>query len=117
MLTIVSRRRTFGPVPLDPIFQALASEPRRDIVTLLSRGPVTTPVIGRQFEFSKQALSRHVGLLDAAGLIDRRRQGRVHELSLLPAPLSEAAGWLTHVRRAWEANLDRLDAVLRSTGV
>lgn len=99
---------------LDPVFDALASQPRREIVALLSRGSVTTPEIGRRFAFSKQALSRHVAVLDSAGLIERRVHGRVHELSLVPVALGEAAGWLTHVHRAWETNLDRLDLVLRS---
>jgi DNA-binding transcriptional ArsR family regulator len=99
---------------LDLVFDALASEPRREIVARLSAGPATTPDIGRHFGFTKQALSRHVAVLEGAGLIQRVARGRVHKLSLVPAPLGEVSGWLAEIRRGWEANLDRLDAVLRS---
>ena len=56
---------------LDAVFDALANQPRREIVSRLARGPMTTPELGRLFGFSKQALNRHVGLLDNAGLITR----------------------------------------------
>jgi DNA-binding transcriptional ArsR family regulator len=99
---------------LDLVLDALANGPRREIVARLSRGPMTTPEIGRHFGFTKQALSRHVAVLEGAGLVQRLARGRVHHLSLVPAPLGEVSGWLGEIRRGWEANLDRLDAVLRS---
>jgi DNA-binding transcriptional ArsR family regulator len=98
---------------LGAVFAALANEPRRKIVARLSRGSMTTPAIGRQFRFSKQALSRHVGVLEDAGLVERRSHGRVHELALVPAPLDGVTQWVDEVRRGWNANLDRLDALLR----
>jgi DNA-binding transcriptional ArsR family regulator len=102
-------------VALDQVFDALANQSRREIVARLSRGSVTTPEIGQRFGFSKQALSRHLALLEGAGLIQRLARGRVHELSLVPAPLGEVSGWLAEIRRGWETNLDRLDEVLRSS--
>jgi DNA-binding transcriptional ArsR family regulator len=99
---------------LDLVFDALANEPRREIVTRLAQGAATTPEIGRLFGFSKQALSRHVAVLEQAGLVHRLVRGRVHELSLVPAPLDEISGWLAEIHRGWQASLDRLDAVLRS---
>jgi DNA-binding transcriptional ArsR family regulator len=116
MLTIWAAPAYRVGVALDQVFDALANQSRREIVARLSRGPVTTPEIGRQFGFSKQALSRHLSLLEDAGLIQRLARGRVHELSLVPVPLGEVAGWLADIRRGWETNLDRLDAVLRSSG-
>lgn len=99
---------------LDTIFDALANQPRREIVARLARGPMTTPEVGRHFGFSKQALSRHVGVLEGAGLVKRTVRGRVHELSLVPTPLGEVSDWVTQIRRGWESSLDRLDDVLRS---
>jgi len=98
---------------LDAVFDALANQPRREIVSRLARGPMTTPELGRLFGFSKQALNRHVGLLDNAGLITRTARGRVHELALVPVPLGQIVSWATEIRRGWEASLDRLDEVLR----
>jgi DNA-binding transcriptional ArsR family regulator len=73
---------------------------------------MTTPEVGRHFGFSKQVLSRHVGVLEDAGLIERTLRGRVHELVLAPAPLRELSSWATELRRGWEASLDWLDEVL-----
>jgi DNA-binding transcriptional ArsR family regulator len=84
---------------LDAVFDALANGPRRDIVRRLALGPLTTPEVGRHFGFSKQALSRHVAVLEGAGLIQRTVRGRVHELALAPAPLGEVSTWVTEIRR------------------
>jgi DNA-binding transcriptional ArsR family regulator len=73
-----------------------------------------TPEISRGFAFSKQALSRHVAILEDAGLVRRTVRGRVHDLTLVRAPLTEVSGWLGEVERGWRTSLDRLDAVLRS---
>ncbi len=100
---------------LDAVFDALANEPRREILARLSRGPMTTPEVGRHFGFSRQALSRHVGVLEDAGLIARRPRGRVHELTLVPAPLASLSRWADRVRAGWEASLDRLGDVLDGT--
>ncbi|MGN6791065.1 MAG: ArsR/SmtB family transcription factor [Streptosporangiaceae bacterium] len=99
---------------LDVIFDALANEPRREILVRLSAGPMTTPQIGQGFGFTKQALSRHVAVLENAGLVRRMVRGRVHDLTLVQAPLAEVSGWLAEVERGWQASLDRLDMVLRS---
>jgi DNA-binding transcriptional ArsR family regulator len=102
-------------VALDVIFDALASEPRRQIVARLSAGPLPTPELSRRFGFTKQALSKHIAILESAGLVRRTVRGRVHDLALVRDPLTEVTGWLTEVERGWEASLDRLDEVLRST--
>ncbi|MDJ0769704.1 MAG: metalloregulator ArsR/SmtB family transcription factor [Ilumatobacter sp.] len=97
---------------LDRTFEALASPHRRAIVECLARGPMTTPELGRQFPFSKQALSRHVALLERAHLVQRTPHGRVHELRLTSDPLDAVTDWVALRRAAWEASLDRLDDVL-----
>src|ERR1700733_3711308 len=99
---------------LDAAFDALANEHRREIVRRLARGAMTTPEIGRHFEFTKQALSRHVGVLENAGLVSRTLRGRVHEVSLVPRPLDTVARWVSELRRGWTASLDRLDEVLNA---
>jgi DNA-binding transcriptional ArsR family regulator len=101
---------------LDLTFDALSSEPRRAIVARLAAGPLRTPEIGRGFGFSKQALSRHIAVLEGAGLVSRTVHGRVHDLALVRDPLAEVSGWLTEVERGWQVSLDRLDQVLRSNG-
>jgi len=99
---------------LDAVFDVLANERRREIVARLARGPMTTPEIGRHFGFTKQALNRHVNLLEEAGLVARTLHGRVHELSLVPRRLDGVARWIVELRRGWGASLDRLDEVLRA---
>lgn len=100
---------------LDRAFDALASEPRRAIIERLARGSLTTPELGRAFPISKQALSRHVGVLEDAGLLHRRRFGRVHELRLASDSLDPVTDWVDRSRAAWQSNLDRLDDVLGGT--
>ena len=98
---------------LDAVFVGLANQSRRQILTRLARGPMTTPEIGRHFDITKQALNRHVSVLESAGLVARRLHGRVHELTLVPGRLDSVVGWVSELRRGWAANLDRLDEVLR----
>lgn len=95
-----------------PVFMALASRPRREIVARLAQGSMTTPEIGRHFRFSKQALSRHVTVLERAGLVRRTMHGRVQEVALDPAPLASVVDWLGIVQRGWQSNLDRLGNLL-----
>lgn len=97
---------------LDVVFDALANERRREIIKRLARGSMTTPEIGSHFGFTKQALSRHVGLLEDAGLVSRTVHGRVHELVLVPRRLDGIVDWVSELRRGWAASLDRLNEVL-----
>ena len=94
------------------VFDALANEPRRDMVARLARGSMTTPEIGRHFGFSRQALNRHVSILEDAGVIRRTLKGRVHEVTLVRGSLDDMAEWVSIVRRGWESNLDRLGTLL-----
>jgi DNA-binding transcriptional ArsR family regulator len=98
---------------LDSVFDALANGPRRKIVIALARRPMTTPEVGRSFGFTKQALNRHVHVLERAGIISRTLHGRVHELELRSQPLEDISRWTTELRRGWASSLDRLDEILR----
>ena len=97
---------------LDATLDALANVHRRSIVVLLVDGPMTTPALGAHFAMSKQALNRHIGVLEAAQLIERRRRGRVVEIALRGHPLDQVVDWIGTVRQAWESSLDRLGDVL-----
>jgi len=100
---------------LDRTFDALANPHRRDIVNRLSEGPVQTPTLGSSFDMSRQALHQHLTVLERAGLIERRALGRVHEVRLRAEPLDAVVGWASEIRRGWDANLDRLGALLEET--
>ncbi len=97
---------------LDRAFFALANQPRREIVAHLAKGPATRPELGRLFDFSKQALGKHVAVLEQANMVSRRTVGRAHELRLSPRALERASSWIDSRRRVWERNLDRLATVL-----
>ncbi|MEL6892463.1 MAG: helix-turn-helix domain-containing protein [Actinomycetota bacterium] len=97
---------------LDAMFSALSSGPRREIISHLTAGAITTPELGAHFAFSKQALNRHLVALEDAGLVRRELIGRVHVVRLEPAPLTELTEWADTVRTAWNTNLDRLGDVL-----
>ena len=97
---------------LDRTLDALANPHRRDIVDRLVAGPLDTPSLGTAFDMSKQALHRHLTVLEGAGLVERRAQGRVHEVRLCAEPLAAVVSWASEVRRGWETSLDRLAHVL-----
>lgn len=99
---------------LGEVIDALANEHRRAILMCLARGRRSTTDVAEQFGFTKQALSRHMAVLEEAGLIERTIVGRTHRLALVPAQLDRVARWLVELRRGWQASLDRLDHVLRS---
>lgn len=98
---------------LDAAFGALANQQRRDILVLLRRGPIQTPQIASHFGFSKQAMSRHMAVLEDAGLVNRTVLGRARELTLETKPLDDVSRWVDELQRGWRASFERLDRVLR----
>ena len=100
---------------LDALFGALANGRRRAIVARLAGGRATTPQIGRRFRLTRQALNRHVALLERAGVVTRTLRGREHEVELVPARLDEVTDFVAQLRRGWSASLDRLGEVLRES--
>lgn len=97
---------------LDRAFEALASAPRRELVARVARGPVTTPEVGRHFGITRQALNRHVTVLEHAGLVHRTRRGRVQELRLAPGQFDRVQRWIDQIQSVLETNLDRLGDAL-----
>lgn len=91
---------------LDLIFQALADSTRRAIVARLADGPLPVTVLATPFAMSLAAVSKHIRVLERAGLIRRAVDGRVHRCSLAPSPLAEAEQWLQDYRAFWTGTLD-----------
>jgi DNA-binding transcriptional ArsR family regulator len=100
---------------LDATFAALADPTRRAIVDRLACGEATVLELASPFDVSLPAISRHLKVLEAAGLIERGRRGRERPCTLRPEAVAEVARWAEHTRRAWEARLDRLDRFLHTT--
>lgn len=97
---------------LDRTFSALADPTRRAILGRLMSGEARVTEIAEPFEMSLNAVSKHVAVLERAGLVRRDVKGRVHQLSFEGAPILEAARWMEETRRFWEARLDALEAFL-----
>ena len=93
---------------LDAVFHALGDRTRRALLARLTRTPAMITELARPFAMSLPAVSRHVRVLEQAGLIVRTVDGRVHRCALNAAPLGSVAAWLRHYRRFWEGNLDSL---------
>jgi DNA-binding transcriptional ArsR family regulator len=99
---------------LDDTLVALADETRRSILQRLAKGEARVTEIAAPFDISLNSVSKHIRILERAGLVSRRVAGRDHYLSLDPAPLDAAAGWMLRERAAWEHRLDKLEAALRA---
>lgn len=97
---------------LDEVFGALADPTRRHLLQHLSRGPTRVTELAGRFHISLPAVSKHLGVLERAGLIQRQRQGRVHLMSIRLEGMRQAQTWLEFYREFWEHNLDRLEDFL-----
>lgn len=94
---------------LDAVFAAVADPTRRAILAALVRKPATVTEIAEPFPVSLNAISKHLMVLERAGLIRRKVIGREHHCSIEPKPLRQAAAWFDHYRRFWEDRLDSLE--------
>jgi DNA-binding transcriptional ArsR family regulator len=97
---------------LDATFAALADPTRRGILARLASGEASVAQLAKPFAISQPAISKHLKVLERAGLISRSRDRQRRPSRLEAKPLAEAAGWLENYRRFWEDNFQRLDAVL-----
>ena len=98
---------------LDATYGALAHEVRRSILESLRAGDARVTELAAPFDMSLAAASKHIRVLESAGLIHRTVQGRDHHISLDPRPLVEAGEWIDTYRTFWERRLDVLEAHLR----
>src|SRR4026209_2575600 len=98
---------------LDTTFEALADPTRRAILARLANGEVSVTELAAPFEMSMPAISKHLKVLERAGLIARSREAQWRPCHLDAGRLKEVADWVEHYRRFWEESFDRLDAYLR----
>src|SRR5215470_20331970 len=93
---------------LNQTFAALADPTRRQILAHLARGDKRVTDLARPHDMSLPAVSKHLRVLEKAGLLRRRRYGRIHEMRLDAKPLRQAAQWVDEYRKFWQGSLDRL---------
>ena len=98
---------------LDRTFGALADPTRRRILESLAGGERCVTDLARPYAMSLPAVSKHLRVLERAGLVRRRRNGRVHRLQLEAKPMQQAQQWIEEYRRFWEESFDRLDEYLK----
>ena len=98
--------------PIETTFGALADPTRRAVVQALSAGSATVSELARPFEMALPSFTQHLGVLERAGLIVSRREGRSRVVALNVETLRAAEDWLADHRRHWEARLDRFEAHL-----
>lgn len=98
---------------LDRAFMALGDPVRRALIARLSTGPATVNELAEPFTITKQAVSQHIQVLEAAGLITRTRDGQRRPCHLDPAALERLTGWIDNYRLIAERQYRRLDAVLK----
>jgi DNA-binding transcriptional ArsR family regulator len=98
--------------PLSTTFAALADPTRRAILERLAHGDATVGELAEPFRMTMPAISKHLSVLERAGLITKSRDGQRRNCRITATPLKNATSWLNEYRRHWEANLESLDAYL-----
>jgi DNA-binding transcriptional ArsR family regulator len=116
---VAPRRRIFNHMVerqatrLDRVYGALADETRRAMIARLARGTCTIGELAEPLPMSFAAASKHVGVLERAGLVRRERSGREHRITLNDTALTEAADWATRMAAFWTRRLDQLEDFLK----
>ena len=98
---------------LDAAFAALADPTRRAIIERLSRSEARVTEVAEPFHMSLNAVSKHIRVLEASGVVERHRKGRDHMLSINTRSLDEVHGWIERMRSYWEERLDAMERLLR----
>jgi DNA-binding transcriptional ArsR family regulator len=99
-------------VDLDRVFAALADPTRRAIVSRLARGPMSVSQLAEPLPMALPSVLQHLQVLEASGLVQSEKHGRVRTCRMTPTTLGAAKSWLEQQRAMWEARLDRLEAFL-----
>jgi DNA-binding transcriptional ArsR family regulator len=97
---------------LDVVFHALSSGPRRSMLGILARGEHTVGDLADPFDISLAAVSKHLKVLEGAGLVERQAEGRTTICRLRPEPLADVRDWVAYYERFWTTRLDRLERLL-----
>jgi len=98
-----------APGQLDSLFQALSDPTRRAVLERLARGPATVTELAAPFDMALPSFLAHVRRLEASGLVETTKDGRVRTVTLAPGAFAPVRTWLDEQRAIWEARLDRLD--------
>ncbi|MCB9892915.1 MAG: helix-turn-helix transcriptional regulator [Planctomycetes bacterium] len=98
---------------LDSVFAALADPTRRAILSRLAQGERSVTELAEPFEMSMPAVSKHLKVLERAGLIERGREAQYRPCKLNAEPLKDVAGWVERYRKHWEESFDKLDDYLK----
>lgn len=99
---------------IESTFAALSDPTRRAVVQALSKGSATVSELASPFAMALPSFTQHLGVLESAGLVVSRREGRARVCSLNPKALEDAEGWLASYRRQWEERFDRFEAHLEN---
>jgi DNA-binding transcriptional ArsR family regulator len=99
----------YSQTSLNRVFSAVADPTRRAILRALEKNPAIITEIAKPFSVSLNAVSKHVMVLERAGLVRREIKGREHVCTLEPRPLRDATAWLDHYRQFWDVRLDALE--------
>jgi DNA-binding transcriptional ArsR family regulator len=97
---------------LDPIFHALADPTRRAVIQQLGQGSATVSELAKSFDMALPSFMKHIGVLEASGLIGSRKIGRVRTCTLRPEKLAAAERWVGEQRALWESRYSNLDSLL-----
>lgn len=100
---------------LDIIFSALSDSTRRAILARLSKGDLTVGELAEPFDMSLPAVSKHLRVLERAGLLVQEKDGRIRRCHLNPEPLQAASQWIAHYQMFWEEQFSHLAAFLKET--
>jgi DNA-binding transcriptional ArsR family regulator len=103
-----------GPDSLSLTFSALADPTRRAILSKLTSGEASVTELAKPFEMTLPAITKHLKVLERAGLIERGREAQWRPCRLRAEPLKEIGDWVEHYRRFWEESFDRLEAYLKT---
>jgi DNA-binding transcriptional ArsR family regulator len=101
-----------APCQLDRVYGAIADPTRRAILGILTGGDVNVGTLAARFPISFNGVSKHIKVLERAGLVRRSVRGREHWIQLRPSPLRDASRWLEHYREFWDTRLDALETFL-----
>ena len=113
MIEIEARKQAASRTArLDAVFAALADPTRRAIIERLSRSEARVTEIAEPFPMSLNAVSKHIRVLEASGVIERHKKGRDHILSINTGSLDEVDGWIERTRRYWAERLDAMERLL-----
>ena len=113
MIEIAARKEAASRAArLDAVFAALADPTRRAIIERLSRSEARVTEVAEPFPMSLNAVSKHIRVLEASGVIERHKKGRDHILSINARSLDEVDGWIERMRRHWGERLDAMERLL-----